>query len=121
MGQISRDEVPCFRSQVNHPSLTHGELIRLKCNVTRVVAVVSFDKVLGVLERQSDAWCSGSYHMDESTSYVAGLAISFGRDVPPTSSRMRTAACEDVVVELHWLGRNNLPVVDIRMMVDGGR
>ena len=53
MGQIGRDEVPCVRSQVNHLSLANGELIRLKCNVAWVVTIVSFNKALGRLERES--------------------------------------------------------------------
>lgn len=99
MRQICRDEVPRIRSQVNHLSLANGDLIGLKCNVTRVVTVVGFNKALGFLERQSDA-CSGSHHANESTWYVAGLATSFGRVVPPTSSRMRTFGGEDVFAEL---------------------
>ena len=52
--QICRDDVPYLRSQVNHISLANGELIRLECNVTRVVAVVSFNKGFGSLETHSE-------------------------------------------------------------------
>ena len=112
--QICRNEAPCLGSQDNHLSLANGELIRLKYNVTRVVAVVSFNEALGFLELLSDAH-SVPFHTDGRTSYVAGLATSFGRIAPPASCRMITPACE-VLAELLWRGRDDPPIADIPMV-----